>query len=156
MGSGNLSLADSSTVSLTGSANQVSLGNSDPRIAAYSLQLGPRAADIGKLGADLLVTDLSPVLPDFAETAAVLQQLDLLITIDSAVAHLAGALGVKTFLLLRKVSDWRWFDHRSDSPWYPSMTLFRQVELDQWDVPLEALQHALDGEIGILNDQSVS
>ena len=104
----------------------------DPKIAAYSLQIGPRAADLGKVGADLLVTDLAPKLTDFAETAAVLQQLDLLITIDSAIAHLAGALGVRTFLLLRKVSDWRWFDKRSDSPWYPGMTLFRQRTLDVW------------------------
>lgn len=106
---------------------------SDPAIAAYSFQIGPRAADLGKLGAELLVTDLGPHLTDFAETAALLRQLDLLITIDTAVAHLAGALGVKTFLLLRKVSDWRWFDERADSPWYPSMTLFRQKMLDVWD-----------------------
>ena len=115
----------------------------DPKIAAYSLQIGPRAADLGKLGADLLVTDLAPKLTDFAETAAVLQQLDLLITIDSAVAHLAGALGVKTFLLLRKVSDWRWFDERPDSPWYPSMTLFRQKTLDVWDGVVEAVADRL-------------
>jgi FkbM family methyltransferase len=115
----------------------------DPRIAAYSLQIGPRAADLGKLGADLLITDLAPKLADFAETAAILQQLDLLITIDSAVAHLAGALGVKTFLLLRKVSDWRWFDDRTESPWYPSMTLFRQKTLDVWDDAVDGVRSSL-------------
>jgi FkbM family methyltransferase len=115
----------------------------DPRIAAYSLQIGPRAADIGKLGADLLVRDLAPKLTDFAETAAILTRLDLLITVDTAVAHLAGGLGVKTFLLLRKVSDWRWFDQRSDSPWYPSMTLFRQKTLDVWDGVVEEIADRL-------------
>ena len=86
------------------------------------------------------MTDLAPILTDFAETAALLKQLDLLITIDSAVAHLAGALGVRTFLLLRRVSDWRWFDERKDSPWYPSMTLFRQKTLDVWDDVVEEMR----------------
>jgi len=115
----------------------------DPAISAYSFQIGPRSSDLGRLGAELLVTDLAPILTDFAETAALLKQLDLLITIDSAVAHLAGALGVKTFLLLRKVSDWRWFDERIDSPWYPSMTLFRQKRLDVWDDVVEAVAERL-------------
>jgi len=119
----------------------------DPGISAYSLQMGARAADIGKLGAELLITDLAPMLGDFAETAAVLTQLDLLISVDTAVAHLAGALGVKTFLLLRRVSDWRWFDERADSPWYPTMTLFRQEVLDRWGEPLKKLTAALQREV---------
>jgi hypothetical protein len=115
----------------------------DPGIAAYSLQKGPRAGDVAKLGAELLISDLGPELTDFAETGAILRQLDLLITVDTAVAHLAGALGVKTFLLLRKVSDWRWFDARRDSPWYPSMRLFRQTVLDEWGDVVTELEREL-------------
>jgi FkbM family methyltransferase len=116
----------------------------DPRFAAYSLQVGPRAADLKSSGADALVTDLAPALHDFAETAAMLRQLDLLITVDTAVAHLAGALGVRTFLLLRFVSDWRWFDHRPLSPWYPSFTLFRQDRPGHWEKPLAEVAAAME------------
>jgi FkbM family methyltransferase len=115
----------------------------DPRTALYSLQVGPRAADLTTLGADALVTDLGPALHDFAETAAILTQLDLLITVDTAVAHLAGALGVPTFLLLRYTSDWRWFDRIATSPWYPSFRLFRQTTPNQWGEALDAMEQAL-------------
>jgi ADP-heptose:LPS heptosyltransferase len=115
----------------------------DPRFAAVSLQIGPRAADLKTLGADAFVTDLGPTLFDFAESAATLKQLDLLVTIDTAIAHLAGALGVPTFLLLRYTSDWRWFDKGSTSPWYPSFTLYRQKRPNRWEEPLEELHDAL-------------
>jgi FkbM family methyltransferase len=121
----------------------------DPRLAPYSLQVGPRAADLKASGADAFVTDLAPMLVDFAETAAMLRQLDLLVTVDTSVAHLAGALGVRTFLLLRHTSDWRWFDRGSDSPWYPGMTLFRQRTPDRWDGPLQEMRAALTRELAI-------
>lgn len=70
-------------------------------------------------------------------------QLDLLVTIDTSVAHLAGALGVPTFLLLLRTSDWRWFDSGQSSPWYPSLTLFRQRTAGRWDEPLAELAAAL-------------
>ncbi len=117
----------------------------DPRLAPVSLQVGPRAADLKALGAEAFVTDLGPSLFDFAESAAVLRQLDLLVTIDTAIAHLAGALGVPTFLLLRQTSDWRWFDQGSTSPWYPSFTLFRQTRPNRWEEPIEQLREALKG-----------
>jgi hypothetical protein len=116
----------------------------DPRYAAWSFQVGPRAADIQRLGADALITDLGPRLVDFAETAAILKQVDLLVTIDTATAHLAGALGVPTFLLLLYTSDWRWFDTGDQSPWYPNTRLFRQRRPNQWDEPLAELAQALD------------
>ncbi len=116
----------------------------DPHLALFSLQLGPRAADLKTTGADAFVTDLAPGLVDFAETAAVLTQLDLLVTVDTAVAHLAGALGVPTFLLLRYTSDWRWFDRGRTSAWYPSFTLFRQHAPGRWEEPLADLQGALE------------
>ncbi|MDR3436483.1 FkbM family methyltransferase [Telmatospirillum sp.] len=115
----------------------------DPRLAPYSLQIGPRAGDLVASGADALVTDLGPALRDFAETAAMLRQLDLLVTVDTAVAHLAGALGLPTFLLLRHSSDWRWFDRGTTSPWYPSFTLFRQKAPLRWDEALSDLGSAL-------------
>jgi len=80
--------------------------------------------------------DLGPVLTDFAETAAVLMNLDLIITIDTAVAHLAGALGRPTWLLLRFAPDWRWMLERADSPWYPTMKLFRQQVRNDWRGPI--------------------
>ncbi len=116
----------------------------DPRFAAWSLQLGPRAADIRTMGADALIRDLGPRLSDFAETAAILKKVDLLLTVDTAIAHLAGALGVPTFLLLLYTSDWRWFDEGATSPWYPSLRLFRQRAPNRWDEPIAELAVALD------------
>ncbi|HEY1720158.1 MAG TPA: FkbM family methyltransferase [Magnetospirillaceae bacterium] len=116
----------------------------DPRWAAWSFQMGPRAADMKQLGADAMIADLGPRLVDFAETAAVLKQVDALVTIDTATAHLAGALGVPTFLLLLYTSDWRWLDTGDTSIWYPSMKLFRQPAPHQWDKPLTDLATALD------------
>jgi len=115
----------------------------DPRYAPWSFQIGPRAADLKRVGADAMIFDLGPRLFDFAETAAALQQVDILVTIDTAVAHLAGALGVTTYVLLLYTSDWRWFDQGDTSPWYPSMRLFRQRKPNQWDEPLADLAAAL-------------
>ena len=78
------------------------------------------------------MVDLTADLTDLAETAALLSHLDLLITVDSAVAHLAGALGVPTWLMLPSVPDWRWLMQRTDSPWYPTLRLFRQNTVGDW------------------------
>jgi ADP-heptose:LPS heptosyltransferase len=116
----------------------------DPRYAAFSFQLGPRAADIKDIAADALITDLGPRLADFAESAALLARMDLLVTIDTSIAHLAGALGIPTFLLLLYTSDWRWFDEGETSAWYPSMRLFRQERPNDWERPLAQLGKALE------------
>jgi ADP-heptose:LPS heptosyltransferase len=71
-------------------------------------------------------------LNDFEDTAALIMNLDLVIAVDTAVAHLAGALGKPVWLLLPANSDWRWLEERSDSPWYPGMRLFRQEVLGEW------------------------
>ena len=68
----------------------------------------------------------------FMDTAAVMQHLDLVITSDTAIAHLAGALGVRVWLALAKAADWRWLSEREESPWYPTMRLFRQRERGCW------------------------
>jgi hypothetical protein len=69
---------------------------------------------------------------DFADTADVIAKLDLVIAVDTAVAHLAGAMGKKTWVMLPSVADWRWFMDREDSPWYPTMKLYRQKARGEW------------------------
>ncbi len=71
-------------------------------------------------------------LSDFAETAALIENLDLVIAVDSAVAHLAGALGKPVWIMLRHSGEWRWLLERSDSPWYPTVRLFRQKKPGDW------------------------
>jgi tetratricopeptide (TPR) repeat protein len=120
-----------------------------PGVALFSLQVGPRAANIVALGLKGLITDLSPVLKDFAATAAVIDNLDLVITIDSAVAHLAGALGKPVWLALAFTGDWRYLARRSDSPWYPSMRLFRQARFGDWEGTFRNIATALEVRDGL-------
>src|SRR3989344_699349 len=75
----------------------------------------------------------------FCDTAAVMQSLDLIISTDAATAHLAGALGKRTWLLLPFNSDWRWLAHRSDSPWYPTMRIFQQERPFDWHTTMHTL-----------------
>jgi hypothetical protein len=99
----------------------------ESRIQCWSLQVGPAVADTpGGM------VDLSEELIDFAETAAVISGLDLVITVDTAVAHLAGSLGKPVWLLLPYASEWRWLLDREDTPWYPGMRLFRQTRPGEW------------------------
>lgn len=89
--------------------------------------------------------DWSEELHDFADSAALAAKLDLVISIDSAVAHLAGALGRPVWLLDRHESEWRWLQGREDSPWYPTMRIFRQPRSGDWDSVVHAVRTALDG-----------
>jgi Tfp pilus assembly protein PilF len=98
----------------------------------FALQVGERAADLARLPANL-ISDLSPQLSDFAETAAAIANLDLVITVDTALAHLAGASARPAWLMLRKTPDWRWLIDRADSPWYPTARLYRQRAPGDWD-----------------------
>jgi len=90
------------------------------------------------------VRDLSPELSDYAETAAAISQLDLIVTVDSAVAHLAGSLGIPVWMLIPFAPDWRWLLERADSPWYPGMRLFRQTTRGDWDGVVNSVTAALD------------
>jgi tetratricopeptide (TPR) repeat protein len=99
-------------------------------ISRFSLQVGPRSADLAGVAG---ITDLAPSLQDFGDTAAAIDALDLVITVDTSVAHLAGAMGKPVWLLLPYVPDWRWLLDRADTPWYPTMRLFRQVRRGDWD-----------------------
>ncbi len=91
----------------------------------------------------LPILDLGPELTDFSETAALISQLDLLITVDTSVAHLAGALGKPVWLLLPFSPDWRWLMKREDTPWYPSMRLFRQPRLGDWSAVIQRVVEEL-------------
>ncbi|MBV8886070.1 MAG: glycosyltransferase family protein [Chroococcidiopsidaceae cyanobacterium CP_BM_RX_35] len=114
-----------------------------PGISFYSLQKGSRVKDLDQLPYEELLQDLSHQIVDFADTAALVAQLDLVITVDTAVAHLAGALGQPVWVLLSFVPDWRWMMDREDSPWYPTMRLFRQKEPGDWAGVFERVGEAL-------------
>lgn len=98
-----------------------------------SLQRDGGAADLAALDGARRVIDVTPDLGDFAATAALLPALDVVVACDTAVAHLAGALGRPTLLMLPLVPDWRWLLERRDSPWYPTLRLFRQERPGDWD-----------------------
>jgi hypothetical protein len=102
-----------------------------PGIAVYSLQTGDRGQE------------LAPALHDFGETALLLDQLDLVITVDTAVAHLASALGKPVWVLLNAVPDWRWGLAGEQTPWYPTMRLFRQARAGDWADVLQRVAQAL-------------
>jgi Flp pilus assembly protein TadD len=114
-----------------------------PGCVFVSLQLGPPARQIAK--APFPVIDVSDRLSDFADTAALVGALDLVVTVDTAVAHLAGALGKPVWLLNRFDSCWRWRRDRDDSVWYPTMRLFRQTAPGNWTGVIQRVAAALPG-----------
>lgn len=99
-----------------------------PGVHFHALQTDVRATDRAALEAHPEVDHPGARVADFAETAAIVAQLDLVVTVDTSVAHLAGALGRPVWVLLPEASDWRWLTRREDSPWYPTMRLFRAGE----------------------------
>ncbi|NJL01958.1 MAG: TIGR03032 family protein [Spirulinaceae cyanobacterium SM2_1_0] len=103
-----------------------------PGCEFFSLQKGDRAADLTDFASPTPIHDLAPDLHDYADTAAAIAQLDLVISVDTSVAHLAGALGKPVWTLLCHNADWRWLTDRADSPWYPTMRLFRQPQAGDW------------------------
>jgi hypothetical protein len=102
-----------------------------PRTTFYSLQVKQAPASRPH-GLESRLVDLSPLIHDYADTAALVGQLDLVISVDTSVAHLAGALGSSVWVLLPYAPDWRWLLGRADSPWYPTMRLFRQPQPGDW------------------------
>lgn len=103
-----------------------------PGTTFFSLQLAEPAAEIDATGAGSLIFDLRPYIRDFADSAAVLMNLDLMISVDTSIVHLAGALNRPVWNLLPYAPDWRWQLNRVDSPWYPSMRLFRPASPRAW------------------------
>jgi len=108
-----------------------------PGIQLYSLQKGPPERQLAELAGRHSVIDMAGELNDFADTAAVVDQLDMIIMTDSAVAHLAGALGKPVWLLLGHSAHWLWLLDRADSPWYPTIRLFRPRVEGDWDYVLD-------------------
>ncbi len=120
-----------------------------PGVCLYSLQKGPGEDQTANAPFDIV--DLAPRLDNstgaFMDTAAVIKNLDLVITSDSAIAHLAGALGAPVWVALQYAPDFRWLLDRQDSPWYPTMRLFRQSRRGQWEDVFERIGEALAGEM---------
>ncbi len=108
-----------------------------PGINFVNLQVGLRAGDIG-------LADWSSRLHDYAETAALIVALDLLVTVDTSVAHVAGALGTPAWVMLPNAPDWRWLLGRDDTPWYASLRLFRQPSPGDWDSVIAAVAGSLE------------
>jgi ADP-heptose:LPS heptosyltransferase len=94
------------------------------------------------------MTDLSQDLTDFGETAALIENLDLVVTVDTSMGHLAGALGKPVWILIPRAADWRWLLNRADSPWYPTARLFRQTVPGAWEPAIADLRAALAEALG--------
>ncbi len=105
-----------------------------------SLQKDPRPQEVELLSTRTDLVDHTARLTDFSETAALVSCLDLVITVDTSIAHLAGALGRRTWVLLPYVSDWRWLRERDDSPWYPTIRLFRQTDTREYGSVIERVR----------------
>jgi len=114
-----------------------------PGVQLFSLQKRQPADELKALKGETLIADLGPALEDFADAAAAAAEMDLILMTDSAMAHLGGALGRPVWVLLQFAPDWRWFRDRADSPWYPTLRLFRQPRPGDWDSPFEAAHRAL-------------
>ena len=109
----------------------------------HSLQKEIRQNDIEALNTLNQVHQHHDALNDFSDTAALIENMDLVISVDTSVAHLAGAMGKKVFILLPFAPDYRWMLYRSDSPWYPTATLFRQPEIEDWNSVIDQVRLAL-------------
>ena len=112
-------------------------------VVLHSLQVGSDASQLDPWRQQCGVIDHSDHLDDFYDTACVISQLDLVISVDTAVTHLAGALDVPVWTMLQHNADFRWMRGRSDSPWYRSMTLIRQRKLGDWDSVLAQIHNNL-------------
>jgi hypothetical protein len=120
-----------------------------PGIRLYSLQTGARAEELAASAMAGTIVDLAPELTDFTDTAAAIDALDLVITVDTAIAHLAGTLGRETWVLLSYAPDWRWLTGRDDTPWYPSLRLFRQNAPGDWEGVFQRVETALKRLISV-------
>ena len=110
-----------------------------PGVSFYSLQKGPSAAEAGHPPPGMRLINLTDEIHDFADTAALIANLDLVISVDTSVAHLAGAMAKPVWTLLPFVPAWLWLLDRQDSPWYPTMRLFRQPARLKWEPAIETV-----------------
>jgi len=115
------------------SLNRLSPLTDIPGVTYISLQKGPGEAQVGDYFGLAPLVNLGPEVDEFTDTLAIMHGLDLVVTVDTAVGHLAGAMGKKVFIMLPYAPDWRWLEKRSDTPWYPSVRLFRPPTPQNWD-----------------------
>jgi hypothetical protein len=108
-----------------------------------SIQKDLRSADAALLDGHRDIVQVADALADFSDTAALVSNLDLVITVDTSIAHLAGALGAPVWILLPYLPDWRWLLDRDTSPWYPTARLFRQDQTRSWDGVIPNVREAL-------------
>lgn len=119
----------------------------NPNLTLYSLQMGPGGADVERLGAEELLCDLSAgMVHGLHATASMMLNLDVVVTACTSIAHLAGSLGVPTKVMLCHNPYWVWLRGRSDSPWYPSVKLYRQPSPGDWDSVISEVRRDLDAE----------
>lgn len=114
-----------------------------PGVDFYSLQKGKHSQERAELPSEVAVQDLGPALHDYGDAALALDALDLLISVDTSVVHLAGALGKPVWVLLSDVPDWRWGSEGETTPWYPSVRLFRQAQRGDWTAVIARTVEAL-------------
>ena len=115
-----------------------------PRTALVSLQKGPAQAQIGDYWGRAPLVAVGPELRDYGDTMAVIDCLDLVVTVDTSIGHLAGAMGKPVWIMLPFAPDWRWLLDREDSPWYPSARLFRQRKPRDWGPIVAAIKEELE------------
>jgi hypothetical protein len=113
----------------------------------HSLQVGAGVAELQPYLARDNVFDHAAEIKDFADTAAILKDLDVLISVDTAVCHLAGAMGKDVWTMLPFGGEWRWLRNREDTPWYPTMRLVRQRILSDWGIVLDRVREGLEGAV---------
>jgi hypothetical protein len=126
-----------------------------PGIEFYILQIGPAPRPANDSSAPLPLIDLTSELQDFADTATLIESLDLVITVDTAAAHLAGPIGKPVWVLLAAMPDWRWMLDRHDSPWYPTMNLFRQRRTGDWADVMRRVADSLAEFSGVSGQRSI-
>jgi Tfp pilus assembly protein PilF len=118
-------------------------------IVFYSLQKDISDSDTRYLRDAFSFVDYMEEVVDFADTAALIENLDLVISVDTSVAHLAGALGKQVWTLVSFPPDWRWMLHRKDSPWYPTMQIFRQPSYGEWNAVIDSIIHKVRGLVEV-------
>jgi hypothetical protein len=114
-----------------------------PGVSLLSIQKGPTEAAALNPPAGMKLATLSPMIANFEDTAAILSEIDLLISVDSSPVHLAGALGKPAWVMLPRLPDWRWLLEREDTPWYPTVRLFRQNTPRDWKEVIERVAKEL-------------
>lgn len=118
-----------------------------PEVAYYSLQKNFEVEQLADLPSEVMIDNLADKIFDYTDTAACIEQLDIVITVDTSVAHMAGALGKNVWVLIPYVPDWRWMLNSENTPWYPTMRLFRQEKIGDWTPVVNRIADSLSASI---------